>query len=136
MTTSIWTMQWRSEGGGVEGMHVWWAVTTDEERDQTGMRDRDGRFRLSSGELPSSSGSAGETVVIDSIDIFLNLDAVVLCVVGDNRDQSSRLSLGEARSGFPRRAQRKVATPVYTLNDPCNPSRVECFSRSGSCCSP
>lgn len=37
-----------------------------------------GRFGLSSGDLPSSSGSAGKTVIVDCVNVFLDLDAIVL----------------------------------------------------------
>lgn len=68
------------------------------------MRVVHGHFWLSSGDLPCSSSSASETVVIDRVDVFLDFGAVYLCVVGDG-DQPSGLPLGRGAIGFPRRAR-------------------------------
>ena len=89
-------------------------------------------FETSSRNSPSGGCSASETVVVDGVNVFLDLEAVVL---GNEIDQPSRLPFRVvARSAFPCRAMGGV--PVYTLNDPCNPLCVGCSSRSENCCSP
>ena len=93
------------------------AVATDEERDQTGMRSRGegacDRFGLSSGDLPSSSGSAGETVVVHGVDVFLDLEAVRLCGVREDTDQPSWLPLAGRRDRFPRVARKRGWPYLY-----------------------
>lgn len=68
----------------------WWC-TFDGGDDGQGTRPGDGYaitkggsavvLGWSSGDLPSRSGSASETVVVDRVDVFLDLDAVYLCDV-------------------------------------------------------
>ena len=57
----------------------------------------------SSRNSPGGGGSASETVVVDGVNVFLDLEAIVL---GSERDQPSRLPFRVARSVFPCRAQR------------------------------
>jgi hypothetical protein len=82
------------------------------EQDRTGMRSRGrrGRFGLSSGDLPSSSGSAGETVVVDGVNVFLDLEAVVLWIM---RERSAvGVATRSGAIGFP--ASRTRLAYLYT----------------------
>lgn len=49
------------------------------------------RFGSSSGDLPGSGRSAGETVVVDGVDVLLDFMAVRLCSMREDGDQPSRL---------------------------------------------
>ena len=93
-------------------------------------------FGLSSGDLPSSSGSAGETVVVDGVNVFLDLDAIVLGIVREMRSATVAVATRRGAIGFPASRTGEIGVPVYTSYDPCSPLCVGCFSRSESCCSP
>ena len=95
-----------------------------------------GRFGLSSGDLPSSSGSAGETVIVDSVNVFLDLDAIVLGTARETEISRQVVTRRGAIGGFPASRTREIDVPVCTSNDLCSPLCAVCFSRSESCCSP
>jgi hypothetical protein len=92
------------------------AVTTDEEQDRTGMRSRGkgpcDRFGLSGGDLPGSSGSAGETVVVDGVDVFLDLDTVGLCGARE-RGRRSAVTVATWRDRVPRVARKRGWPYLY-----------------------
>ena len=89
------------------------AVTTGEGTRPDGVCDHEMIFGLSSRDLPGGGGSAGKAEVIDGVNVFLDLGAVVLsivCAKGEREREmteisSLRLPLGEARSVIPRRAR-------------------------------
>ena len=88
-------------------------MTKYEEQDRMGMRSRQGggeacgRFGLSSGDLPGSSGSAGETVVIDGVNVFLDLEAEVLDTVREEMEISRRGCHSEGRDRLSRVARKR-----------------------------
>jgi hypothetical protein len=113
-------------------------VTTGEKRDRTGRRLRGGTvwsFWASSWDSPSRSGSAGKAVVVDGVDVFLDLGAEVLDI--ERTEISGRGQCEERRDRVSRVARAKEGgVHVCTVNDPCNPFCVGCFSRSERCYSP